>query len=722
MLPVPARRSGKSPVWSFDGEDRVHFSVGDGLPPRCWSNILTGGGLGWIAADAGTGSLWYENARECPVIPWTGDPLSAAGPERLFAVIDGTPVSLFASPGEDGAVTFGYGEAVWEKRAGDVTLRLTAFIPPDRPVRVMILESSQRAEVRWCAPLRLAPEKEDAPACRIRREGEVLRADNPRCAIPHLTITARCSEPWTTGTSEGAFLSGRAGGEGRSVDPALCGSFALEGRAVLLLGGCDAPELLDADKALGELERTRRWWRSRTGVLRCDGADEVMAPLLNGWTAYQTLACRFLGRGSLYQSGGAVGFRDQLQDSVNLLWADPALCREHVLRCCAHQYDRGDVQHWWHPGEGSVHKGVRTRCSDDLLWLPWTLCEYVETTDDLSLCGEEVPFLTSPELKESERTRYELPILSGEKGSVLDHCRRACALVLSRGVGAHRLLCMGGGDWNDGFDAMGDGAESVWLTWFASAVFSRFGALLHRLGGPEEEKYAAVARMLGSAANEAWDGDRYFRGWYADGTPLGSRESGECRIDSVAQSFAAFCPYADPSRVKTALDTALRLLWDREHHRVALFDPPFGPGGRSPGYISSYGPGFRENGGQYTHAAVWLARACFRTGRWADGAALLRDAALALREEVCGTEPFVLAADVYTAPGMEGRGGWSWYTGAAGWWYRTAWQDMLGFQIRNGAAAFDPPAPARGWRLYYRPLGGGELSFPPKDGEIPPIC
>ena len=717
VLPVPGRRTGANPEWGFDKEDRFRFSVGNGLPPRCWSNILTGGGLGWIAGDAGVGSLWYENARECALIPWTGDPLSAAGPERLFALIDGRPVSFFASSGEEGTVTFGFGEAVWEKTAEDVTLRLTAFIPPDRPVRVMILESSRRVEVRWCAPLQLAPEKEDAPCCRVRREGAALRADNPRCAFPGLTIAARCSEPWTTRTSQRDFLSGKTVEEGRSADPALCGSFVLEGRAVLLLGSCDAPELLDADKAHMEWRRTRDWWRSRVSVLRCDGVGDAVTPLLNGWSAYQALACRFLARGSLYQSGGAVGFRDQLQDSVNLLWTDPALCREHILVCCTHQYHEGDVQHWWHPGPGLVHKGVRTRCSDDLLWLPWALCEYAETTGDLAICGEETPFIASPELEETERSRYELPVLSGERGSVLDHCRRACGLVLSRGVGAHRLLLMGGGDWNDGFDAMGDGAESVWLTWFASAVFSRFGALLRRLDHPEGEKYAAVARMLGAAANEAWDGDRFLRGWYADGTPMGSRESDACRIDSVAQSFAAFCPYADPGRVNTALDTALRTLWDREHHCVALFDPPFGPGGRSPGYISSYGPGFRENGGQYTHAAVWLARACFRTGRWAEGTALLRDIALSLREEACGTEPFVLSADVYTAPGMEGRGGWSWYTGAAGWWYRTAWQDMLGFQVKNGEAAFDPPAPvrARGWRLSYRPRSGPTLRFPAMD-------
>ena len=712
-LPARCGRAPAAPPWRFDGEGKFCFETKNGLPPRCWSNILWGGGLGWIAADSGTGSLWYDNARECALIPWTGDPLNTRGPERLYAGIDGEYVSFFASDG-DGTVTFGCGEAVWEKTVGGVKLRLTAFILPDRPVRVMILESSRSVEVHWCAPMQMAPEREDASCCRVFREADRLCAVNPRSAVPELSVTACCSVPWHTWTGEEAFFTGSQEDEERHGDPALCGSFTLTDRAVLLLGCCDAPELLDAEEAQKALESCRDWWRRRVCALRCEGAGEAVSPLLNGWSAYQALACRVLGRGSMYQSGGAVGFRDQLQDCVNLLWTDGGLCRSHILACCRHQYDRGDVQHWWHPGPGSADRGVRTRCSDDLLWLPWAVCGYVEATGDVSLCFESVPFLTSPELTDEEVSRYELPAVSGEQGTVLDHCRRASALVLCRGVGAHKLLYMGGGDWNDGFDAMGEGAESVWLTWFASMVFHRFGALLQKLGQPEADKYAGVSRMLAQAADGAWDGDHYLRGWYGDGTPLGAGGDGACRIDSMAQSFAAFCPHADPEKVKIALDTALSALWDRENHRVLLFDPPFGPADRSPGYVSSYGPGFRENGGQYTHAAVWLARACFRTGRWEDGAALLRDLALTGRAETFGAEPFVLSADVYSAPGLEGRAGWSWYTGAAGWWYRVAWEDMLGFRYRNGVPGFEPPAPAaeRGWKMEFRSEKQGPVRFP----------
>ena len=328
------------------------------------------------------------------------------------------------------------------------------------------------------------------------------------------------------------------------------------------------------------------------------------------------------------------------------------------------------MQHWYHPTGGEIDKGVRTDCSDDLLWLPWAVCEYVRATADDSLCAETAPYLTSPPLARGERSRYETPSLSGETGTVLDHCHRAAALVLRRGIGEHCLLRMGGGDWNDGFDAMGESAESVWLTWFASGVFHDFSALLTKLGESGADRYETAAAALGAAANEAWDTDHYLRGYYADGTPLGASGAAACRIDSVAQSFAAFSPYADRDRVQTALTAALAGLRDRERRLIRIYAPAFLPEERAPGYVSTYGPGFRENGGQYTHAAVWLALALHRAGRREEAAALAEDMALSLTAPGYGAEPFVLPADIAYAPGKEGRAGWSWYTGAAGWYLR----------------------------------------------------
>jgi len=708
--PDAARVPQTAPAWRFDG---LAFSFVNrrSLPGRSWGCPLYGGGLGYFAADAGIGSLWWKNARECPVTPWAGDPLLTAGPERLWAEINGRPVSFFASPeDEDGAVIYDLGAAVWKKTVDGVALCLTAFIPPETPVRVFLLESSQSVEVRWCAPVQLAPEPEDAIGCYVNLSGDALRAENPRCPFAGTVVTARCSAPWTERSGDAdAFLFSQASTSPRGGRGALAGRFTLSGEAVLLCGTADAPDLLDTARAREALAATRRHWREKLCRLECRGADGVLLPLMNGWSAYQAMVCREKGRSSLYQSGGAVGFRDQLQDYVNLLWLDAPGCRAHILTCCAHQFTQGDVQHWWHPGDGETDKGVRTRCADDLLWLPWAVCEYAEATGDQALCRETAPYLASAPLSPEETSRYELPALSGETGSVADHCRRAVRLVLGRGLGAHRLLLMGSGDWNDGFDAMGEGAESVWLTWFASIVCQRFSALLRALGEDGAEKYEAVARALGGAANEAWDGDHYLRGYYSNGEPLGGAGSAACQIDSVAQSFAVFCPWADRERAKTALRTALERLWDRGNHRIALYAPPFGPGQRAPGYVGTYGPGFRENGGQYTHAAVWLARACFAAGMPQEGEALLRDIALAARQEEYLAEPFALAADVYTAPGAEGRAGWSWYTGAAGWWYRAAWEDLMGFSLRDGRARLSADAPGmqKGWRAFF---DGAELA------------
>lgn len=667
-LPAACRAETGALPAAYDGDGSVSFQTPP-LPPRMWANMLCGGELGCAVADAGTAALWYKNARECPVLPWSGDALSAEGAERLWAETPGGRESLFSDGGAC-RVSFGFGYARWERSIGAARVTVTAFLPPDTPVRVLLLETTAPLDISYFAPVQLAPEISDASAASVWREGEALVAENPRCPYENVRVTLRCSAPWTAAGTSARFLCGESSGDICRAFPALAGSFRAAGDTVLLLGTADVPQLLDAAAARAALEKTKTWWARRVSV----AADLTSAPesvrQFAPWCAYAALSCRIAGRGSLYQSGGAVGFRDQLQDRVNLLPTDAAGTRAHILACCAHQYVPGDVQHWYHPGAGKTDKGVRTACSDDLLWLPWAVCKYVKATGDTALCRETAPYIDSPPLKVGEQSRYETPAVSGESGTVLDHCHRAAALVLRRGIGAHRLLRIGGGDWNDAFDAMGGGAESVWLTWFASIVFHEFSLLLARLGEPGAERYETAAEALGTAAGEAWDGDRYLRGYYADGTPLGASGAAACRIDSLSQSFAAFSPYADAGRVQTALGTALAALRDEKRRLVRLFAPPFLPESRSPGYVSTYGPGFRENGGQYTHAAVWLALALLRTGQRAEAEAVAEDIALSLRVPEYGAEPFAPAADIAYAPGKEGRAGWSWYTGAAGWYVR----------------------------------------------------
>lgn len=323
--------------------------------------------------------------------------------------------------------------------------------------------------------------------------------------------------------------------------------------------------------------------------------------------------------------------------------------------------------HWWHP-RPQGDKGLRSRCGDDLLWLPWALCQFVNSTGDLSICRRAEPFLDSPPLGDGERDRYESPS-PGESGTVLDHARAAVRCCVRRGFGPHGLPYFGSGDWNDGLDAV-DG-ESVWLGWFLACVAGDLAALLEKLGQPDSREFRALSKQMAEAAEGCWNGRWYARGYWADGSPLG----GEERIDLLPQVWAAFCPQAHRGRVQLALDACLARLVDEDRRLIKLFDPPYSPEERYPGYLAGYGPGVRENGGQYTHGAVWLARALLLRGRRAEGAKLLR---LLLPEgrdlARYEAEPFILPADVSAAPGCQGRAGWTWYTGSAGWFLRTAWE------------------------------------------------
>ena len=449
-------------------------------------------------------------------------------------------------------------------------------------------------------------------------------------------------------------------------------------------------------------------------ALRC--GDGKLERAFGVWLPYQALACRMLGRTSIYQSGGAFGYRDQLQDAANMLLLWPERCREQILECCRRQYAEGDVQHWWHPSPDGG-RGVRTRCSDDLLWLPWAVCEYVEKTGERDILNLRERFLASAPLSERERDRYEAAPLSGEDDSVAGHCVRALDLAVSRGCGEHGLLLTLGGDWNDGMDE--NTGESVWLSWFFLHVSRRFDALTG------SNRYAEFREKLASALDAAWDGSHWLRGYFADGSPIGADSEKCCRIDSISQSFAAFCPEADGEKLKTALDSALARLAP-ENSPVLLFDPPFSDCEPSPGYIESYGPGFRENGGQYTHGAVWLGMALIRTGRAQEGLSVLKRL-LPGEGARYGGEPFAVAADVSSNPDHYGEAGWTWYTGSAAWLWRAFAEEVFGLRARGGRLYFEP-SDALGdfsvrWRSHTLERRGGALLIDGKayDGKGLPM-
>lgn len=691
--------------YEWNADNTFCFYVNRSLPQRAWQNILTNGEFSYLATDCGIGNLWHINARENQLLPWLCQPNDTSGPERLFLEFGGKTISFFAAPTDTACrIQFAPGVACWEKKCGTLRLRCTAFVPMDCDCRVMLLEcegAGEAAALHWQMELCLSGNLTNSREVRTTFQSGFLAACSPRSiseAKPFLLTTAPQFETFTCEKSAAMALDYNCI-SGMNAESVFAVKLPVRER-MLLICGCDTPEKMrmyaDWAYAAAALEQTKLHWKKTLDILRIKTPDPSLNRLMNGWCAYQALACRMMARSSVYQSGGAFGFRDQLQDAVNLLMMNPDLTRSQILHCCERQYLEGDVQHWWHEGDREL-RGVRTRCSDDLLWLPWAVCEYVEKTGDESILSERCHYLTSPLLREEEKDRYEAPAKSDIAETVLQHCSRAINLVVERGVGEHGLLRIGSGDWNDGFDAVG--GESQWLSWFFLMVMEKYNMYQNSAAALND-----FCEALRTAADRAWDGKWYRRAYYEDGKALGSNENAECRIDSIAQSFAVLSGCADGEKAEIALRSAVEQLFDHENGLIKLFAPPFA-GEEHPGYIVSYGPGFRENGGQYTHGALWLIMALLRSGQ-ADTAWDLLCAILPAKQDcsIYKGEPYVLAADVYSAAYHEGEAGWTWYTGSAGWAWRIVTEELLGIRLKKGRLFVNPKLPAawHGYSAVYR--------------------
>lgn len=743
-------------------EYRIILNNGNHLPAP-WINVIANPRFGCLVSELGTGYTWWRNSREYKLTPWSNDPVLDPPGEVCFLRDEESGETWTATPSTargDAAytVTHGRGFTRFEQERHGIRQEMTVFVPLDDPVKIIRLKlrnnSSARRRlsvtyyVEWVlgvlrvagAPFIVTEWDEPAQAMLARNAYQELFRDATAFLgvypQPGVETGARHELSWTADRNEFIGRNGTlespaalererlSGQTGPLYD--TCGAvqtkLALEAGAeqeVCILLGCGhsraaAVQLAQKYRRAGACDQAFQlvgeFWAGALEQLSVATPSPEMNVLLNGWLLYQVLACRVWARSAFYQAGGAYGFRDQLQDALALLHTLPALTREQILLHAAHQYIEGDVQHWWH--EETRH-GIRTRFSDDLLWLPYAVARYVEHTGDESILDEEVPYLESAPLDEGEHERYEPTCLSNRSGTVLEHCLRAIDRILQR-CGEHGLPLMGTGDWNDGMNLVGAGGrgESVWLGWFTCDILHRFAELCRRRGDSGRAgRYRETREKLVSALDRhAWDGQWYRRASTDHGGWLGSVYNEECRIDAIAQSWSVISGAAPREKALQAMQSFDRELVDRDLAVARLLAPPFDHTDPSPGYIQGYPPGIRENGAQYTHGIIWSIIAWCRLGHGDKAFELfnllnpVNHTRTASEVRRYAGEPYVMAADVYTAEPHQGRAGWTWYTGAAGWMYQAGIEWILGLRRRGTRLHIQPCIPCQwpGFSASYR--------------------
>lgn len=726
-----------------DGKEYVTVLGPGQWTPAPWLNVISNPAFGFQVSAEGNGYSWSVNSREHQLSPWSNDPVTDPPGDALYVsdLETGALWSPTASPIRDETAAYvarhGWGYSRFEHEAHGIAANLLVFVPLDDPVRISRLSlrntSGRRrrlsitAYVEWtlgasraaAAPFICTELDPTTGALLARNPWNVafgsrvafldMRGAQVRWTGDRREFIGRngsLADP--AGLAPGANLSGAVGA---GLDP--CGAVQAEvdlepdGEAeiVLLLGDAgdrgQAARLIEKYRGIDlddVLSAVRSHWRDVLGSIQVKTPDRSMDIVLNGWLLYQTIACRIWARSGFYQASGAYGFRDQLQDGMALAAIQPSLTREHLVRAAGRQFPEGDVQHWWLPHSG---QGVRTRITDDKVWLALSVAHYVEVAGDPAILDETIPFLEAPQLSAGQAESFTAPEVSNRGASLYEHC--ALALDSSLAVGRHGLPLMGGGDWNDGMNRVGEGGqgESVWLAWMLHVTLVRFATLAESRGdAPRAAAWRRHANAIKEAAEQhAWDGDWYRRAWFDDGTVLGSASNEECRIDSIAQSWAVISGAARPGRAVQAMASVERELISEDTGLALLFKPPFNQSAHDPGYIKGYPPGVRENGGQYTHAATWSVIAFCALGQGDRAAGLFwqlnpinhaRTRAELRRYKV---EPYVVAADIYSAPNHVGHGGWTWYTGSAGWMHRAGLEGILGLRCEGPVLHLDPCIP-----------------------------
>ncbi|HEX5124924.1 MAG TPA: glucoamylase family protein, partial [Rhodanobacteraceae bacterium] len=719
-------------VMSIDAKEKT---------PLPWVNVIANPNFGCVVSESGSGYTWCENAHEYRLTPWSNDSVCDPAGEVIYVRDEETgefwSTTPAPAPGRARYVTrHGFGYSIFETTQNGITSHLRLHVDADAPVKFFMLRlnnESGRARrlsvtgyIEW-----VLGDLREKTAMHVVTEldgnGALLARNAYSIEFPDLVAFFDVDNPQRTLSGDRTEFIGRNGSLRR---PAAMSRQTLSGRLGAAMDPCGAiqipVELADGESrdfifrvgvgrdrqdasrlvmrfrrngsARASFEAIQQRWKRLLGAISVRSPDPALDMLANGWLLYQVISCRLWARSGFYQSGGAFGFRDQLQDAMALVHADASLLRAQIVLSASRQFVEGDVQHWWHPPAG---RGVRTQCSDDFLWLPLATARYLEATGEDAVLDERIGFLEGRPLNQGEESYYDMPLRSAQSGDLYEHCRRAIEHGFR--TGAHGLPLMGSGDWNDGMNNVGrqGRGESVWLGFFFSAVLAEFEPIARRRG---DEAFAARCRERADALRDAleksaWDGKWYLRAFFDDGTPLGSAKNRECRIDSIAQSWSKLSGAGSPARVTSALDEVDHHLVDEHGKLIRLLAPPFDTADPDPGYIRGYVPGVRENGGQYTHAAVWAVMAFFADGRTKRAWELfdlinpVRHAATGTEVDTYMVEPYVLAADVLAVEPHTGRGGWTWYTGSAGWMYRLISESMLGLKRRGATLLIEPRLP-----------------------------
>ncbi|MFA5117413.1 MAG: glucoamylase family protein [Candidatus Omnitrophota bacterium] len=736
-----------------DGREYVIMTSRSKTTPAPWVNVLANRHFGTVVSESGSAFTWSENAHEFRLTPWKNDPVTDASGEALY--IRDEESGRFWSPtplparGEAGYTSrHGFGYSVFEHVENGIVSELTVFVSLEDRVKFSALKirnisgRRRRLSVTSYYELVMGPSRDKYHMhilTEVDPKSGALFARNPyNKEFPARAVFLDVSEPARFVTGDRIEFIGRngtmrspsvmrrdrlSGKVGAGIDPCVATQVKFEiedgqqKEIVFTFGsGRTMDEARDLVRRFGgveaarqELERVWEYWKRTLGVVYVETSDASINFLVNGWLQYQLISSRLMGRSGFYQSGGAFGFRDQLQDVMALLHSKPEMVREQLLSFAARQFVEGDVQHWWHPPSG---RGVRSLCSDDYLWLPLVTCLYVENIGDTGILDEIAGFLEGPLVKQGEESYYDMPRISARTGTLYEHC----VLSVKRGLqfGVHGLPLMGSGDWNDGMNLVGrEGkGESVWLAFFLFDVLKSMAALAAQREDKVFSEFCVEEseKLSKNIEKYGWDGQWYRRAYFDNGEPLGSSLNSECRIDSIPQSWAVLSGAAQGDRARKAMEQVDRQLVDRKHALVRLFDPPFDKAFPNPGYIKGYVPGVRENGGQYTHAAIWAAIAFAVLGdkkrAWElfDMINPVRHCDTADKCAVYKVEPFVMAADVYASAGLTGRGGWTWYTGSAGWMYQLIVKYLLGIRLKVDRIYFEPCLPAgwTSWKLHYR--------------------